>query len=120
MGGMKQGLAGGVVMPQDCGNPVLDRRTHPVETGKATVLMAKETERGKHAVDRPNQRFRRRFGLVGVGVAKRKQVGQEFEHHEGIARNMPSIGQNLAVEFGSQIPRRASKPLNDDIDHTLA
>ncbi len=99
---MQQRRAGGVVMAQDGGDAVVDGGAHAVEAGEAAVLVAEEAQRRQHAVDGADQRGGRRLGLVGVGLAQRQEVGQQFHDGHRIARDVAAVGQDLAVES----PRR--------------
>ena len=96
---VQQRRAGGVVMAQDGGDAVVDRRAHAVEAGEAAVLVAEEAQRRQHALDRADQRGRRRLGLVGVGLAQRQEVGQQFQHRHRIARDMAAVRQDLPLEL---------------------
>ena len=106
---MQQRRAGGVVVTQDGGDAVVDGGAHAVEAGKAAILMAEEAQRRQHAVDGADQGLRRRLGLVGIGLAQRQKVGEDFQHRHRIARNMAAIGKDLAVEFVGEVAGRAAQ-----------
>ena len=87
----------------------MDCGAHAVEAGEAAVLVAEEAQRRQHAVDGADQCRRRRLGLVGIGLAQRQKVGQQFEHRHRIARDMPAVGQDLMIELFRQVARGATQ-----------
>ena len=103
MRGVQQRRADGVVMAQDRGDAVVDRRAHAVEAGEAAVLMAEEAQRRQHPLDRADQRRRRLLGLVGIGLAKRQQVGQQFQNRHRVARDVAAVRQDLPLDLVGKV-----------------
>ena len=102
---MQQRLSSGVVVAKNGSNAILDRCAHPIETGKTAVLVTEKAERRQHPVDRTHKCVGRSFGLVGVSVPKRQEVGKNLQHGKGIAGNMSAIGKDLPVQFRGEIAR---------------
>ena len=105
---MQKRRTGGVVVTKDRRQPVRDRRAHAVEARETAVAVAEEAQCRQHAVDRPHQGRGWGFGLVGIGLAQRQEVGQKFEQHHRVARDVPAVRQDLPVELGREVPRRVA------------
>lgn len=71
--------------------------------------MAEEAQRRQHALDRADQSIRRRFGLVGVGLAQRQQVGQKLQNGNRVARDVAAIGQDLPVQLLGEVAGGAAQ-----------
>lgn len=69
--------------------------------------MAEEAQRRQHAFNGFDQRLGRRFRAIGISLAKRQKIGQQFQNRNGIARDMPAIRHDLAFQLIFQIARAA-------------
>ncbi len=106
---MQQRRAGGIVVAQDRGDALMHGDAHAVEMRQAAVSMAEEAQRRQHALHRADQHVRRRFRLVGIGLAQRQQVGEQFHDRHRIAGDMPAIRQDLTFNFLGQVARRVAQ-----------
>ncbi len=68
--------------------------------------MTEEAQHRHHAVDRIQQRRRRRDVARGKGLPQRQQIAQQFDQRAGIARDVSAVGQDLPLQFVGQ-PRVA-------------
>ena len=76
MGRVRDRRAAGVVIGEDGGQLVPRRRTHAVEQSEMPVAMPEEAQHRHHAVDRVEQRRRRRNVARGEYLAQREEIDQ--------------------------------------------
>ena len=96
----------GVVIGEQRRHQIGRRAAHAVEQRKAAVAMAEEAQHRHHAVDRIEQRRRRRDVAGGKGLPQRQEIAEQIDQRAGVARNVPAVGQDLALQFVRQPPRR--------------
>ena len=71
----------------------------PLKRARLPSWWRKKRSAGSMRSMAPISGGRRRLRLVGIGLAQRQQVGEEFQHRHRVARDMAAIGQDLAVEL---------------------
>lgn len=76
--------------------------------------MTEETQGRQHALDGFDQRLGRGFRAIGIGLAQRQKIGQQLQNRNGIARNMPAIGQDLALQLIFSRLRRAARAVGGE------
>ena len=103
IGRMGQRRSSGLVMPENRDDAFRHGRSNAVEKRKAAILMTEEAQGRQHALDGFDQRLGRGFRAIGIGLAERQKIGQQFQNRNGIARDMSAIGQNLAFQLVLQI-----------------
>ncbi len=93
----------GIVIGEQGRQQVGRRAAHAVEQRKAAVAVAEEAQHRHQAVDRVQQRRRRRDVAGGEGLPQRQQVDQKFDQRSRIARDVPAIGQDLPLQLVGEL-----------------
>ncbi len=105
VGHARHRIAVGIVIGQQGRDQVARRVAHAVEQRKAAVAVAEEPQHRHHAVDGVEQ-GRRRCDVAGrEGLPQRQQIEQQFDQRAGIARDVPAVGQDLALQLVGQLSR---------------
>ena len=98
----------GVVIGEQRGEQVGRGRAHAVEQGEIAVAVPEEAQHRHHAVDRIEQRRRRRDVARGKSLPQRQEVDQELDQRARIARDVAAVGQNLPLQFVGQLLGRGA------------
>ncbi len=102
-----EGLAGGFIIAQHSHKFGRQCRGRAVEKAQFPALVTKEAQRREHPIDCRNQPRRHLMAEIHISLAKRQQLHEKIENGARIARNMPAVRQDLAVQFAIEAGARA-------------
>ena len=95
-----------VVVRQDGGEQIGPRGPHPVEQREIAIAVAEEAQHRHHAIDRIEQRRRRRNVARGECRAQRQKIDEELDEGAGIAADVPAVREDLPQQFVAESSAR--------------